>query len=227
MTRRPTTFDAARWLLVSVCVGASALAIPGCQIVGFVAAGVQEAKENRLRKIEPQYKGLEGKSFAVVVAADRLVKAENPGVVEELTARITQRLEEHSGASGRVPANKLLAYLYANPHWVAMPRGELARELGVDRLVFIDVAEFRLNESGNQYLWDGVASATIGVIETGSALPDEYVFERTVRVQYPDKPGYGQADMPAEAVSAVLIKRFVDRASWLFYTHEEKGKMDY
>lgn len=199
----------------------------GCQLLGFAAAGIQEVKENRPRQVEARYKGLEGRSFAVVVAADRLVKAEYPGVVEEMTARITERLELHSGASGRIPADKLLGVLYTNPRWVAMPRGELAKMLGVDRLVMIELLEFRLNEPGNQYLWDGVASGMVTVIETESAMPDEPVFEESVRVAYPDKSGFGQADMPGDTVASVLMKRFVDRASWLFYSHEEKGKMDY
>ncbi len=199
----------------------------GCQLIGFFAVGMKEARDARPRKIEAQYKGLEGKSFAVVVAADRLVQAEHPGVVEELTARITERLETGSGASGRIPADKLLAHLYSNPRWVAMPRGELAKDFGVDRLIMVELLEFRLNEPGNQYLWEGVAAATVGVIEADAPLPDEYTFERPIRVTYPDKQGFGQTDMSAEAVASVLMKRFVDRASWLFYAHDETGNMKY
>ncbi len=222
-TRLSRTGVLAAW----ACIAAVGPAMGGCQILGFAAVGIQEAKANRPRKVDAQYKGLEGKSFAVVVAADRLVQAEHPGVVEELTIRITERLEQNSGASGRVPADRLLAYLYANPRWVAMPRGELAKQLGVDRLVMVELLEFRLNEPGNQYLWDGVAAATVGVIEADAPLPDEYVFERSIRMTYPDKQGFGQGDMSEDAVASVLMKRFVDRASWLFYTHEETGKMGY
>lgn len=224
MTR---TFSPVRAALFGVVLGVAGAGVAGCQVFGFVAAGIQEAKEQKPRKVESQYNGLEGRSFAVLVAADRLIKAEHPGVAEELTIRITERLAEHAGASGCIPANKLLTYLYNNPRWIAMARGDLARDLGVDRLVIVELTEYRLNEPGNQYLWEGVAAASVGVIESDSPLPDEFVFERTVRVVYPDKQGYGQNDMPADAVASVLIKRFVDRASWLFYTHEEKGKMDY
>ena len=39
----------------------------------------------------------------------------------------------------------------------------------MERLVFIDLYEYRLNPTGNSYLWDGVAGGHIGVVEAGGA----------------------------------------------------------
>lgn len=199
----------------------------GCTLLGFFAAGAQAYEKSRPRKVEAEYTGLQGKTFAVVVAADRLIQSEHPGVIEELTMRITERLEQESGAAGRVRGERLLGYLYDNPRWIAMPRGELAERLGVDRLVYVEVLEYQLNDPGNQYLWKGVAAGTVGVIEAGGPLPDEFVFERQIRVTFPDKEGYGPGELAREAIASVLIKRFTDRASWLFYTHEERGDQGY
>jgi hypothetical protein len=222
--RRPRSWVRPALLALAVL---STTAGSGCVLAGWVAAGAKELQETRPRKVEAAYKGLEGKSFAVVVSCDRAVQADHPGVMEELTARITERLEQNAGAKGRIRADRLLAYLYDNPRWVAMSPSDLARRLGVDRLVYIELLEYQLNDPGNQYLWKGVAAGRVGVIEADGLLPDEFAFEREVRVSYPDEEGYGQSDYDGTFVASVLIQRFTDRASWLFYTHEEKGKMEY
>jgi hypothetical protein len=74
-------------------------------------------------------------------------------------------------------------------------------------------------------VWDGVAAGTVGVIEVEN--PDEFAYQKSLRVTYPDESGHGPNDISQVAVSSVLIKRFTDRASWLFFTHKETGDMKY
>ena len=72
-----------------------------------------------------------------------------------------------------------------------------------------------------------VAAGMVRVYETDSVLPEQPSFERGVAVKFPDKMGYGPDDYSQVAVSSTILKRFVDRSSWLFYTHEEKYYPDY
>ena len=197
----------------------------GCQIPGFFAAGYQDYKNRQPRDVAAEYRGLEGHTFAVVVSSDRIIQSDHPGVTDELTVRITQQLAENLEGPGYVPAQKCLRYLYDHPSWVAKPRGELAKELGVERLVFVELLEYQVNDPGNAYVWDGVAAGNIGVIEVEN--PDDFAFQKSIRVVYPDESGHGPGDMSQVVVSSVLIKRFTDRAAWLFFTHKETGDMKY
>ncbi len=212
-------------LLVTVTVLSNVMG--GCALIGYGAVALEKQRRATPVNIDAEYTGLEGKAFAVVVAADRMVQADHPGVVEEMTARITEILEVQSGASGRVPANRLLAYLYENPRWVRMSRSELARDLGVQRLIFIDLIEYQLHDPGNQYLWRGVASGTVGVIEVESSLPDEFVYQKSIRIAFPEKDGFGPNDFTELQVTSILIDRFVKRASWLFFAHDERPDIGY
>jgi hypothetical protein len=196
----------------------------GCAAVGFGGAMMESYRRNSTRPVDAEYHGLEGKRWAVVVSANRIIQADHPQIVGYITGKVTERLllqQEQIAATGFVPAESVLAFQYDNPRWVAMPRGELARDLGVDRLILVELVEYRLNDPGNQYLWDGVATGTIGVIEADSPLPDEFTFERSIRVTFPDGTGLGPNDVPRRGVATALASRFVDRASWLFYKHEE------
>lgn len=208
-------------LLVVLGITLAALGLSGCQAVALAGMMAQSAQESGTRTVEAEYTGLVGKSYAVVVIADRSIEASYPGAVAMLTQRINERLHDSAGASGWIASADLLAYLYNNPRWVARPRSELASELGVDRLVVVDLQEFHLHDPGNQYLWEGIAQGRVAVVESDSPVPDSYAYDTTVTVHFPDKSGSGPLEIPQALVSSALIKRFVDRTSWLFFKHEE------
>ncbi|MBS0198220.1 MAG: hypothetical protein JSR77_15815 [Planctomycetes bacterium] len=196
--------------------------MPGCTTIGFMA---ESYRKDSTHEIKAEYTGLAGKSFAVVVSADRLIQADHPGLIDRLTKQITTRLCESKNvprAGGYVPAEKVLRFTYDNPGWAAKPFSELAKNLGgVDRLVYIEITEYRLNEPGNAYEWDGLAAATVSVVESESATPDEFAFQKSVSVKFPDTKGFTPASLTQSAVTTVLASRVVDRASWLFYDHQE------
>lgn len=214
-----------RWLLLPVL----ALLLPsqGCQLLGVIGTMYEENAEHQ---VKAQYEGLSGKTFAVIVVSDRGIEADFPGVTAEITARINDRLSDPAnavGATGHIESKALLRYLFNHPDASTKPGGKLAEELGVDRIVRVDLFEFRINDPGNQYLWDGVAAASVGVIERDSITPDEYAFRSAQRVTFPDKSGVTATDLAGQVVMSALVKRLTDRVSWLFYDHKEPLKMTY
>jgi hypothetical protein len=208
---------------------AAALALAtGCAAVGFIGAMADSAERTGSSTIEAEYDGLAGGSYAVVVWADRSVQMQFPALVPSLIQRVDQRLAANAGATGHVPGDRVTEYLSNHPQWVAWPRSRLAAELdNVDRLVFIEVNEFRTNEPGNDFIWDGLAWATVSVVERAQVGSDAEVFRREIRVRFPDSRGFGVDDFGRDAVASTLLKRLVDRASWLFYTHEEPNAITY
>jgi len=217
-----------RGLIASLVLGALAgplgLAMGGCSALGFGGAMIESYRRSSTKTIEPQYRGLKNKSWAVLVSVDRMIQGEYPDLVLYLSGQISDRIGKANntvGAAGYVPPDRLLAYLYEHPDWVTKPRGVLAKELGVDRLIVVEVLEYRLSDAGNAYVWSGVATGSVGVVEADSTLKDEFVFEKPVRVTYPDNSGTTQAEVTMQVINSVLASRFADRAAWLFYTHEE------
>ncbi|MEX2219018.1 MAG: hypothetical protein WD749_09685 [Phycisphaerales bacterium] len=217
---------------VCACILAALLApLGGCQVLGFGGAMMESYKRSSTKTVKAEYTGLEGKRWAVVVSADRVIQADYPNLVPALTAQITGRLadkpqQEMIGATGYIPPASILRFQYENPGWLAMSRGELAGKLGVDRLVMVELIEYRLNEPGNQYLWEGQATGTMAVFEAdggkgGGGRAETPAFEKPIRVSYPDTMGMGPQDLPAQAIAQTLVNRFVDRCTWVFYAHQE------
>ena len=220
---------AARLGLLTGCMMGLGL-MQGC-IVGAAIGGMAEsARRTGTTKVAADYTGLRGKSYAVVVVVDRLTQAQHPGLVARLTSGINERLalpENGVGASAFIPSADLLAVLYETPQWPAMPPGEVADMLGVERLIMVELYQYSLYEPGNRYVWDGVASGSVTVYESDSGIPDDPIYEQPIRVTFPDGTGFMAADIPEAGGTSELSRRFINRAAWLFYDHEEPNTIAY
>jgi len=210
----------------TLLVGAT---LSGCGTLGALVGGMAESyKRSTPRTVEADSTILQGKSFAVLVTADRMIESQHPGIASELIGRISERLRENAGASGYVPPMVVIQYIANNPAWITRTHSEIAKQLdGVQRLIIIEVTEFSTNEAGNQYVWDGVASATLGVAEIDGPLPDDFAYQKSIRVKFPDKGVTTSSEMSRELIVGALLARLVDRATWLFYKHEEPHYITY
>ncbi|MBL4591008.1 MAG: hypothetical protein JKY96_03510 [Phycisphaerales bacterium] len=201
--------------------------MPGCIIGAAVGGMMESAHRTGSHEVDAEYLGIPGKSFAVVCTADRLIQSDQPGLTARIIQRTNDRLIQNADPSYAIPSIDLLAVLYNTPQWPAMTRGEVATLLGVERLIVIEIIEYRLHEPGNQYIWDGAASCVVYVYESDSVIPDDPIYEKSIRVTFPDSTGYMRTEIPESAVTTELSNRLINRVSWLFYNHEEPNIIPY
>lgn len=209
-----------------------ALALPGCMAAALVGGMAESARRQGSHTVYAEYEGLKGKTFAVVVAADRSIESQYPGLAAKLMDRTNTMISNaHAqmpdGATAGPRVDRLLRVLYNHPEWPALPRKDVADLLGVERLIVVDLAAYRLNEPGNAHLWDGAAAGTVSVIEADSTVPDEPVFETAISVTFPDSTGVMVTDLAREVVHTELSNRFGNRVAWVFFDHEEANEIKY
>ena len=213
--RRPKLMACVLGLLFMSMVGG------GCNIFG--AAGVVAHNLEREKKIEvlAEYEGLRNETVAVVVQADHLTLYEYPQVVANICANVSRRIQQNVEGSKVLNPTIVLEWTYRTSNWSAMPYGEVAKELGVDRLVWIDIFEFRLNPPGNRWIWEGVATASVGIVESSGFDPDSFAEHWDTSVEYPDIKGLGRESADKKNVETGLMAKFVQKMSWIFYDHIE------
>ncbi|MFK7884558.1 MAG: hypothetical protein AB8F26_10295 [Phycisphaerales bacterium] len=215
-----------RTLLVAAGL-ASVLVLSGCIIAAAVGGMAESYNRTGTTLFPPEYAGIEGKSFAIVATGSRLMESEHPGLTARLIQRVNNRLITNANPAYAIPSNDLLTVLYNTPQWPAMTRGEVAEMLGVERLIVVELIDYRLQEPGNQYVWDGVASVLVTAFEADSGFPDDPVFEKAIRVTFPDSTGLLRTDINEQAITSELSNRIVNRVAWLFYEHEESNIIPY
>ena len=119
-----------------------------------------------------------------------------------------------------------VTWIHQTPGWPTLPLADLAKELDVDRVVVIDIFEYRLNPEGNSFLWDGVAAANVSVVERDGIDPDSFAEEFQVISKFPDMEGIGKAQAGPREIEIGLQKTFVDQVGFLFYDHAEEKYPD-
>ncbi len=216
-------------LALALVAAGTLLAGSGCNIVGFAGAMIDTYRRSSTKTIKEEYDGLRGKSFGVIVTGDRVLQGSYPTLLPRLQARITDRLANSTltGVSGVVPPVMMLEFQLTNASWSTWNYAKVAAELGVERLVIVEVHEYRLNEPGNSFTWEGLIAARVSVVEADGPMPTEFSFTKDVSVRYPDKGGLTPEDSNEQQVQAVLEGRFIDRVTWLFYEHEEPYYPEY
>ncbi|MFO0874855.1 MAG: hypothetical protein U0575_12915 [Phycisphaerales bacterium] len=217
MARWWTLRGSARSSIVAL-VAATALgaALGGCKIFGAVA---YFAEKDKKIEIPPEYDGLQNETVAVVVQADMATLYEHPTVPANIATNVSHRIQMNvAGVTVRDP-REVLAWQYQTPGWMTLPYGDIARELDVDRVVYIDMYEYRLNPPGNRWLWEGVCAANVGIIEREGLDPDSFSHTYNVVGKFPPIEGVGRDNATQSQIETGVIVRFIEEASWLFYTH--------
>ncbi len=216
-------------VVASVAAAMLLVGTSGCNFVGFAGAMVETYRRSSTKTVKAEYDGLREKSYGVIVTGDRVLQGSYPTLLPRLQARITDRLADPNltGVKGVVPPVLMLEFQLTNSTWSTWNYEKVANELGVERLIIVEMYEYRLNEPGNSYTWEGVATARVNVVEADGPMPTEFSFTKDVSVRYPDKPGFTPDDLNQQQVQSVLEGRLIDRVTWLFHDHEEPYYPDY
>ncbi|MBT8485488.1 MAG: hypothetical protein KJO43_07900 [Phycisphaerae bacterium] len=203
------------------CVFAFAAASGGCAIGHLIGGMLQNEEYQKLVETPPEYADLSGKRIAVVVDADLSVTYNHPKLVEMVTTGVTMRIGRDVPEAAVVHPQTILAWQWRTPQWNAMPYADLCESLNVDRVVFIDIYEYRLNPPGNRWLWEGVCAASVGVIEREGFDPDMFADSFNVTSNFPSVTGVERTAASEGQIETGLLAQFIQKTAWLFHDHLE------
>lgn len=208
----------AKAMLIS---GACAAFMTSCEIGYLIGGMAQNAEYQTLLEVEPQYDGLENKTVAVVVNADMATLYEHPVLSRQLAGGLAVRIQQSVPGVRVMSPDAVLAWQFNTTGWSAMPYGDIAATLNVDRVVFVDLYEYRLHPPGDRWMWEGVCAASIGVIERESIDPDFFAKDMSVTTTFPDIETVTRDEMTQQQMEFGLVQRFIRDTTWLFHTHLE------
>ena len=203
-------------LLAVTCGG-----LAGCIIPAMAGAIGQNIERYKKIEVLPEYYGLENKTVAVVVQCDASILYEHSSVYGTIAMNASRRIQENVIGAKVLDYRTVMQWQYQTPTWSMLPYGEIAKELGVERVVLIEVYEFRLHPAGNRYLWDGVCAGTVGVIERDGWDSDSFAKTWDIAAKFPDIAGVGRESATADSIQMGVLAKFVDQCTWLFYRHVE------
>lgn len=195
--------------------------LQGCQIFGIASVIGQNIEREKKVEVLAEYDGLRNQTVAVVVQTDMSTLYQFPKLVAEIGVNMSRRLAQNVEGIQVLDPRFVLDWTYHKPGWETMPYGEVCEELGVERLVWIDMFEFRLNPPGNRWQWEGVAGASIGIVELDGFDSDAFAETYDVSGEFPKIAELGRESSTEARIEMGLLATFIEQAAWLFFDHIE------
>ncbi len=206
---------AAASLVLAAAAGA------GCAVTSLVGGMAQNFEYSKQVVVTPVGTGLENKSVAVLVELDMTTRYEHPDIEMTIATRVAQLIQRNVQGVRVVSPLVVAEWRYRTPQWSSLSYGEMTKLLNVDRIVHVDVYEYRLHPPGNQWLWEGVCAANVGIAERDGFDPDSFADVFPVEAKFPEIEGLSRESASAANIQAGLLKQFTRNAAWLFYRHLE------
>ena len=200
--------------LASFGLGLLGLCLTSC-------TGHQEAVERPV--LPAEYTNFEGERVAVMASAPSTMHYHK--VLEDLVKGLRMHLLADYQQITVLDEARIERYKRDNPSWFATPPSRILDELAVDRLVYMDVAEFRPHVEGDPYQLRGSAMVNLRVVERlqGEGDPDVSSYSRSLNAVFPDKSAGipPNARLNANSVVRGLTERLVVRSAFVLTPEEE------
>ena len=208
-------------ILAATLLLAAMPVLASCGVAGLASKVGDAIEAEKKVEVLAKYRGLENRTVAVVVNADRGVLYEYPTVMPNVGGNVAIDIKRFVSGSQILDPREALQWCYNKPSWTTLPLGQVVDDLGVERVVYVDLYEFRLNPPGNRWIWDGMAGATIGIIERDSLDPDAAAETYEMVVRFPDQKDLSRESAREADVQLGLVARFTQSVNKLFYDHME------
>ncbi|MCC6681513.1 MAG: hypothetical protein IT445_11485 [Phycisphaeraceae bacterium] len=201
---------------IALCI--LSLMLVGCQGFGWLGEGAAGGKKKI--NVDARYLGLDNQSVAVLVSADQYILAQYPNVDLAVCSAVTRKIASNVPGVTVTNPTQVMTFQKNNPYWSTLPYEELIARLGTQRVVLIDLIEYRTHEPGNAHVWQGLISANVGVIEADAADPDRMAINEIVSVKFPENSDIGMLNSDDQTVELGMLSLFSRDAAGLFYDHK-------
>jgi len=194
------------------------LGLTGCAAGGWLgnAAGGGEKTVH----VEARYTQLDGRSVAVLVAANEYILYQHPDAALVVSRAVSARIADNLPNVSIMTPTKVKAFTDRNLYWLAIPYDELIEILGVERLVIIELSEYRTHEPGNAHVWQGMISASVDVVEAERAAIGRLALHEIINAQFPVNSSIGLLNQDEETIVLATVSLFSRDAAGLFYDHD-------
>jgi hypothetical protein len=189
----------------------------GCPAIGLVAHAVEEVAPPI--KVEAQTRTLDNQTVAVLVDASLSILYQHPLVQLEVGQAVSDLLAANVPGVKVIAPKQVVDFQQRNIYWNTATYSDLAKRLGVTRLVIVEIVDYRLHEPGNVNIWRGLMNANVGVAETDGARPNDLAYATTVTAAYPPDSTVGVVNANQQTIRLGTLDLFARGVAGRFYDH--------
>lgn len=195
---------------VVICGAALTVAATGCKLtlmqLGLLSGG---------GVVPPEYTGLEGKRVAVICVSGN--SSYGIGIESELLARgVASVLKEHVKEIELIRHDEVADWIDQNG-WDEVDYRDVGRGVKADKIVAIDLENFRLHEG--QTLYSGRANVAVRVLDM--TKDGDEVFRRNLpEIKFPANGAYHATETTEAAFRKAFLQTIAEQVGHYFYEYD-------
>lgn len=172
--------------------------------------------------VEGQYLDLANRSVAVVVSMSDYTEFKHPEAKKRITEEIARLIQANVPGATLTSPNEIIAWQQENAYWATRPPSMLIKQLKVERLVLVEIGEYRTHEPGDKHVMRGVIAASVNIVEAEAADPDNFgaSFSKNVMFPEPGESKIGRVGADEQMIELRTQIRFCETTAGLFYDHQ-------
>ncbi|MBK9120192.1 MAG: hypothetical protein IPM18_11410 [Phycisphaerales bacterium] len=189
--------------------------LTGCRMFALILPPI-------VKDVPAEYPYLYNKKVAVVVHTEQETLAVYPHVQWEIADHVRTALQANVRGITVIDPEEVAQYQRQNTDWASRDPARVGQDLGVDRLIEVQLTEYTTREPESPYMYRGHITAALRVYNV-AYLRAQPAFRKEVRtIHPPDGPGaWGTTD---REIRAATMETFGLDVAGLFYdrTIEER-----
>lgn len=196
---------------------AAGMMVGGCNLLEFPTYVLFGQSE---KKVEAEYEGLRGKHTAIVITTNPGVAFAYPGATYNLALASAYMMKEHVKGVTFVEQEQIDRFQREDLNWSRISMGELGERFGAERIVYMDLVTFTLQEPQSVNLLRGRVIADVRVYEMEAERTEEPAYQTEIAVTYPEANPVPVAGGSTAQIQRQTILRFADTLAKRFYDHK-------
>ncbi|MFO8012768.1 MAG: hypothetical protein R6X20_05615 [Phycisphaerae bacterium] len=197
---------------------ALAVTTAGCEILGQAIA-VWIAPRHPKKTVEAEYE-LEAKRLVIVPYAGNDVLFEYPTAPLQVSRDLVHELVGHLGTriGEIVHPVQVARWQESNLEWPNMSLEAIAETFQADVLLYVELEQYTMLETGSPNLLRGQVRARVQVVEADAEANPAY--ESIVQTRFPEQRPVAEGEVSPRRIRAVVTRLFARDLVRRFYDHE-------
>ncbi len=205
-------------ILVSLLISMGFM-LGGCEALGYgayVLVGDQGQKSKAI------YEGLENQKVLILLNTPAGMEYSFPQSRESLHLACQKILKEKVDGISFSDYDMVENFIMRELDWISMPISVLAKKFSAQRVIYIDIYEFTLQDSNSIGIYQGQTKAEVKVYESDSQTPNTPVFNYYIDFKYPENHPVAASPDAKYRVLTGTLKQIAYQTCKRFFVHKEK-----
>jgi len=191
----------------------------GCKAFSYLAYVIFGGGQT---KVKAEYKGLKDRKIAIIVSTGPGVDFEYPYARTNVALATAKVISDHVKGAEFVDQNEVEKFQMENLDWLSMPVKKIAQNLGVTRILYLDLFQFTMHEQSSVHLLRGRIQGSLRVYEINGK--EQAAYNTETAIVWPEHSPVPMSDGALAQLQMESTVKFAEQLGQKFYDHKVPNK---